>query len=197
MEGYNYQVNEYQGRYKKLVEELKVNKLKEKKELDEACKTRWYRQDAFTKSEMMINKLTTIIPSLFILYAAAYYGYFTTITYQTTGFEAKSFCNLFVYLQMWILALVFVIAIKYFIYYFIGMVYGLQPLTGMEDFWLYDLPINPMNIPSILVFKKSHIDPNAMLDHMLKCIKHDTHCDLKFVKKSGKYFFKKLTDKEY
>jgi len=67
----------------------------------------------------------------------------------------------------------------------------------MEDFWLYDLPINPMNIPSILVFKKTNENPKKMLDHMLQCVKRDTHCDLKFVKKFNKYFFKKLTEEEY
>ena len=24
----------------------------------------------------------------------------------------------------------------------------------MDDFWLYDLPVNPMNVPTILVFNR-------------------------------------------
>lgn len=102
-----------------------------------------------------------------------------------------------IHLLIWLACLTFVIVIKYEIYYCLAFLHGLQPLTPNEDFWLYDLPINPMNIPSLLVMDKIKKDPQEFYNHILKCVRHNTHCDLKFVKMFGKYFFKKLDDNEY
>ena len=90
-----------------------------------------------------------------------------------------------------------IILFKYIVYTIIGALYDITPLTPIEEFWLWDLPINPMNVPSIVIFNKCSKDPEEMMDDILKCVRHDTHCDLKLVKIMGKYFFKKLSDDEY
>lgn len=73
----------------------------------------------------------------------------------------------------------------------------MRPLTAYEDFWLYDLPVNPFGMPSILVFNKTDRDPTEMYESILQKCRYDTHCDLKMVKMLGKYFFKPLDEEEY
>lgn len=41
---------------------------------------------------------------------------------------------------------------KYIFYQIVGKILGLEPTTMMDDFWLYDYPINPIAIPSIITF---------------------------------------------
>lgn len=90
-----------------------------------------------------------------------------------------------------------IVALKYAIYYVVGFLYGMRPLTAYEDFWLYDLPVNPYGIPSILIFNKTDKDPTEMYESILQKTRYDTHCDLKMVKMLGKYFFKPLDEEEY
>ena len=51
------------------------------------------------------------------------------------------------------------ITIKGLFYRFIGFVLGLDMLYSCDEIWLYDWPINPVNIPVFLVIKKSNNDP--------------------------------------
>jgi hypothetical protein len=44
--------------------------------------------------------------------------------------------------------------VKYIFYVIVGKIYGMVPLTAMDDFWVYDYPINPINVPACLVFGK-------------------------------------------
>lgn len=118
---------------------------------------------------MSLNKISTIVCGYLVyiialnhnlVYNLMYNGDFDYVSYS-------SFHNMLVCFMLWILCLIPVICVKYAIYQLIGLVLGMTPLTGLEDFWLYDLPINPMNIPSILVFNKTDKDPNEMLESML------------------------------
>jgi hypothetical protein len=44
--------------------------------------------------------------------------------------------------------------VKYFFYKIVGALLGLEPTTPMDDFWLYDFPINPIVVPSALVIDR-------------------------------------------
>ena len=89
------------------------------------------------------------------------------------------------------------VLLKRFLYQIIGCIYGLEPLSASDDFYLYDHQINPINVPSFVVFPKSDRNPEEFLDSMLQKLGRDHRCSVKFVKIFGKYFFKKLSDEEY
>ena len=51
------------------------------------------------------------------------------------------------------------VVMKDILHMIIGYVLDLDPLTSNDELWLYDFPINPINIPSFLVIKKTNTDP--------------------------------------
>ena len=89
------------------------------------------------------------------------------------------------------------ISIKYVVYKLIGLLYDCEPTTAMDDFWFYDLPINPINIPIAMVIDKPQKDPSEMLKQFIANQEKGHRCSVKHVKLFGKYFLKKLSDEEY
>jgi len=87
--------------------------------------------------------------------------------------------------------------LKYLIYCLIGKIYGVEPLSANDDFWLYDSPINPINVPSFIVFDKIDGDPEEFINTILRRIGRGHRCTVKLTKIFGKYYFEKLTDEEY
>lgn len=88
--------------------------------------------------------------------------------------------------------------VKYIFYQIVGLVLGLEPTTPMDDFWLYDYPINPIVIPSIITFKKPGPDQGTVEQQWARILSrveegHRTRVHL--VKRFGKYFVK-TTPKE-
>jgi hypothetical protein len=75
--------------------------------------------------------------------------------------------------------------------------YGLEALSPIDDFWLYDSEINPINVPSFIVFDKPDVKPEEFVKRMQQRLGRDHRCGVKLVKCWGKYFFKKLDDKEW
>ena len=74
------------------------------------------------------------------------------------------------------------------------------PTTSLDDFWLYDYPINPINIPSCIVFgKPKDRTPQQMMDQILNSISLKSRTRGTMVKIFGKYFIKdmKRGSKEY
>ena len=65
----------------------------------------------------------------------------------------------------------------------------------MDDFWLYDLPVNPMNVPTVLVFNRPnqnsifYKNPKVALNTFISRLGKKHRCSLKIVKIFGKYFF--------
>ena len=83
------------------------------------------------------------------------------------------------------------------IYQIIGIVYDLEPLSQMDDFYLMDAPINPCNAPSTIVFPKIRENPEEVLATFTKRLERGHRCFIKMKKIFGKYYFQKLTDIEY
>ena len=73
----------------------------------------------------------------------------------------------------------------------------MEPLSANDDFWLYDSAINPVNVPSFIVFDKTDVDPEEFMQMIIKRIGRGHRCTVKLKKIFGKYFFEKLTDEEY
>lgn len=50
----------------------------------------------------------------------------------------------------------FIVAVyvKLFFFRIVAWLHGYQILFASDDIYLYDLPVNPVNIPGCLVFKK-------------------------------------------
>lgn len=91
----------------------------------------------------------------------------------------------------------FAVLLKKFLYEIIGFLYGIEPLSAGDDFYMYDHQINPINVPSFMVFSKSEEDPKAVLASCIAKLGRSHRCSVKFVKIFGKYFFKKLSESEY
>jgi hypothetical protein len=90
--------------------------------------------------------------------------------------------------------------LKWIFYQIVGIIYDVIPNTPGDEFWLYDMPINPTNVPSIMIFNKP-IDrtPEQMLDSFLKKLIHPEHnhrTQVRTVKIFGKYYLKKITPEE-
>ena len=67
----------------------------------------------------------------------------------------------------------------------------MRPLTPLEDFMLYDHPINPLNVPSMLTMNRIEEDPEEFLENILKKVQaQNLNCNNKLQKMFGKYFFK-------
>lgn len=79
----------------------------------------------------------------------------------------SAFSNGLIYFWSWIGCLLLIVALKYATYYILGFIYNMRPLSAYEDFWLYDLPVNPFGMPSILVFNKTDKDPTEMYESIL------------------------------
>jgi hypothetical protein len=89
------------------------------------------------------------------------------------------------------------VMIKDALHHLVGWFLDVEPLTANDELWLYDFPINPVNVPSFLVIKKTNTDPEVMFQKMFKAIGREHRCGVKMVKIFGKYYFKKLNDEEY
>lgn len=88
------------------------------------------------------------------------------------------------------------VLIKQFAYKFYGHIYGLEALGAIDDFWLYDSEINPVNVPSFIVFDKPDVKPEEFIQRFQKNLRGH-RCGVKLVKFWGKYFFEKLNDEEW
>jgi hypothetical protein len=50
----------------------------------------------------------------------------------------------------------------------IGLVLGLEPLSGSDEFWLYDWPISPIQVPSFVIVERPKMSPEAILKEVLE-----------------------------
>lgn len=83
--------------------------------------------------------------------------------------------------------------VKSIFYQIVGLIYGLTPSTLHDDFWLYDFQINPLNIPSVIVFNKSKDrTPEQWMEHMAKCMNFKNRTRAKTVQLFGKYYFQDI-----
>lgn len=60
-----------------------------------------------------------------------------------------------------------------------------------------DSSINPINVPSVLVFPKCDANPEEVFKTLLSRLGRGDRCSIKLTKIFGKYFFEKLNDEEY
>jgi hypothetical protein len=140
---------------------------------DEFVKSKWFRQNAFSKTEMILHPLSSMLIAYILMNC-----FFTS----SIGF--------------YIMNIYIAILLKYLFYRIVALVYGLNFMTGNDEFMMYDFPINPLNIPVFLIVDKIGEDPEESLKRLLKVtgeggfkrrngIKHRKIC--------GKYFFELLT----
>ena len=73
----------------------------------------------------------------------------------------------------------------------------MELMTPQDEFWLYVYPINPINIPSVMVFKRTKMDNTKFYSKILDGLGRKDRCSIKQVKMFSKYFFKRLTEVEY
>lgn len=100
------------------------------------------------------------------------------------------------------IALIGALFVKYLFYQVVGFVYGLEHLQATDDLYLFDSPVNPINIPGYVVFKKEKgkvDDWDKVFDTFISRYDRDPKCRnfLKVEKKFGKYFLKKQTKEEW
>ena len=60
-----------------------------------------------------------------------------------------------------------------------------------------DPSINPINVPSTIVFPKSDANPEEVMKQLYKRLGRGNRCSVKLTKIFGKYFFENLNDNEY
>ena len=72
--------------------------------------------------------------------------------------------------------------------------------TTGDEIYLFDIPVNPINIPGILTMKKppadEPFDPSAILNTMLNRLNPNHRSFVRIEKMFGKYFYKVLRGAE-
>ena len=71
----------------------------------------------------------------------------------------------------------------------IGIIYDIEPLSSKDDLRLYDSTINPINVPSFIIFEKVNIDPEEYYEILANKIGRGHRCTVKLTKVFGKFFF--------
>lgn len=89
------------------------------------------------------------------------------------------------------------VLMKWAFYHVIGLIYGVEPLTSGDEYWLYDMPANSNNVPSFIIFPKPEGDSQQFLNTVVGRIGRGHRCSIKLTKILGKHFFERLTDEEY
>ena len=89
----------------------------------------------------------------------------------------------------WIMCLINAVLIKSYVYKLYARLNGLEALSAIDDFWLYDAPINPINVPSFIVFDKPDVPTDTFINRMNERLGREHRCAVKLVKFWGKYFF--------
>ena len=143
---------------------------------DQFVKSKWFRQNAFTKTEMIIQPLV----SMGIAWVLTKY-------YQPSSW-ASSF-------GIYIVNLYVAIFMKWVFYNMIAIVYSLNFMSACDDLFLYDFPINPFNIPVFTIVDKIKEDPEITLKRALKITGEGgfkKRTGIKHRKICGKYFFELL-----
>ena len=105
-------------------------------------------------------------------------------------------------LSIWLFIVCLLLAsiVKSIIYRIIGMIYGMTPTSALDDFWMYDYPVNRINVPGCIIFNKpKDRTPEQMLKHLIKNVNVHTRTRGRMVKKFGKFFIEAIPEgsKEY
>jgi hypothetical protein len=158
----------------------------------------WFKQDAFTALEMKIQQISAFVIASFLW----------KIVGMDYGFLAFMIKNLpdplqvvwghgpkCILISIWFFlgCLLASSVVKYIFYKIVGVVLGLEPTTPMDDFWLYDCPINPICIPSIITFAKPGLDQGTVeqqWERILSRVEEGHRTRVQLVKRLGKYFIK-------
>ena len=98
---------------------------------------------------------------------------------------------------LWFCCLYEAIFLKFLFYKTIGIFYGLEMMTANDEFWLFDYPINPINVPSYLVFKRTKISPEQFMENLYRRLGRGNRCSVRHKKILGKYYLELLNDQEY
>lgn len=92
------------------------------------------------------------------------------------------------------------LSIKILFYNIVAWVYGLETFKLMDEFYLYDLPVNPINFPAFMIINrpsKEQGTPEDFLKTIIQRMKGPHRCEYTVVKKFGKHFFKLLSEQEF
>ena len=122
-------------------------------------KSPWFKQDAFSATEMKIQQYSAfVIAGVLFKLVGLNLGILAFLIKNVPdplqsvwGHAPKCIC---ISSCFFVGCLMGSAMVKYVFYHIVGLALGLTPTTSMDDFWLYDYPINPIVVPSIMVFKK-------------------------------------------
>ena len=90
-----------------------------------------------------------------------------------------------------------VLFLKNVFYQIVGLLWGMEPTLATDDFFLYDYPINPMNVPTFMITERFEGNPDEFKEFGKMKLGRGHRCFVKLQKYFGKYFFVPLTDEEY
>lgn len=173
--------------------------------VDNYRKSPWYKQNAFTETELKIEFYgALVITSLLYYFVGLKLGVIEIMKYYWPApleFIVGSIPKTFnVSLTFFIMCSLGSSILKWIFYQGVGLAYGVIPSTAGDEFWLYDYPINPTNVPSVMIFNKpKDITPEQMLDRFRSKLEHPVHnhrTQIKAIKILGKHFLQKIPDQE-
>ena len=87
--------------------------------------------------------------------------------------------------------------VKYVVYCILAKIHGYSILTSMDEFYLYDMPANPINQASLFTMTR-HINqkPEEVLETIINRIGDQNRVKLKIIKRYHRYFYQVLNGEE-
>ena len=143
----------------------------EKVNVDNYESSPYFQQNSFTKKEMIIQPLITLALTIFVfLFTGIYFRLLHNLirSFQFSWIMSVN-CLIWTFLYL-LFSFLAAIYIKIEFYNFIALENGFETFTFMDEFYLYDLPVNPINIPIFMIInrpKKEEGTPEQFLQTLI------------------------------
>tara|TARA_B110001450_G_scaffold203972_1_gene193572 strand:- start:109 stop:558 length:450 start_codon:yes stop_codon:yes gene_type:complete len=126
---------------------------------DDYRKSKWFKQNAFEKGEMKMGPIIGFLIGVVLFVVIAFKFGVLSFLIKNTPTPMESIWGhgpkcINISFWLFILCLLGASGVKMAFYQIVGLVYGIVPTTSLDDFWLYDYPINPINVPACIIFNK-------------------------------------------
>ena len=190
-----YKKDRFDDLYFKKIEDIskvKPNDIKDSK---------WFKSDAYDAYESSLHTKQTkgLAIFYFIIFGLVCNAFsITPLYYDSVKFRLLTLpIFLALYASFVVLSFLAAALTKHIIYCIVAKVHGYEVLTAMDEFYLYDMPVNPINMGSIFTFNRP-IDqkPEEVLETIIKRIGDYHRVKVKIIKRYHRYFYQVLNEEE-
>ena len=127
----------------------------------------YFQQNSFTKMEMTVQPLITLALTIFVFWFTGIYFRVLHNLIKSIQFSWIITVNCIIWTFIYsIISFLSAVYIKIEFYNYIALENGLETLTFMDEFYLYDLPVNPINIPIFMIINRPNKEEGTPEDFL-------------------------------